>query len=105
MTVKVSYKLRDGAQSEGLTYSVADSRDRALLDEFGVRSSNGGWPGADADQTRSSSPVPQGGEPLSVILLHSGRPDRPRRRPLPTVGPGLDRGRKERRRKQEQGEL
>src|SRR5215475_7662220 len=39
--------LRDGAQREGLTYSVADKLAVArLLDEFGVAFIEGGWPGA-----------------------------------------------------------
>ena len=39
--------LRDGAQREGITYSVADKLAVArLLDEFGVRFIEGGWPGA-----------------------------------------------------------
>jgi 2-isopropylmalate synthase len=39
--------LRDGAQREGITYSVADKLAIArLLDEFGVGYIEGGWPGA-----------------------------------------------------------
>ncbi|HKD98323.1 MAG TPA: citramalate synthase [Micromonosporaceae bacterium] len=39
--------LRDGAQREGITYSVADKLAIArLLDEFGVAFIEGGWPGA-----------------------------------------------------------
>ena len=39
--------LRDGAQREGLTFSVADKLAIArLLDEFGVGFIEGGWPGA-----------------------------------------------------------
>jgi len=39
--------LRDGAQREGLTYSVADKLAVArLLDELGVAFIEGGWPGA-----------------------------------------------------------
>src|SRR5689334_3149613 len=39
--------LREGAQREGLTYSVADKRAVArLLDQFGWGCSEGGWPGA-----------------------------------------------------------
>src|SRR5258706_6305374 len=38
---------RDGAQREGLTYSVADKLAVArLLDQFGVGFIEGGWPGA-----------------------------------------------------------
>src|ERR1700730_4021901 len=44
--------LRDGAQREGITYSVADKLavDR-LLDELGVGFIEGGWPGAMAKDT------------------------------------------------------
>ena len=39
--------LRDGAQREGIAYSVADKLAVArLLDEFGVGFIEGGWPGA-----------------------------------------------------------
>ena len=39
--------LRDGAQREGITYSVADKLTVArLLDDFGVGFIEGGWPGA-----------------------------------------------------------
>src|SRR5512138_2270870 len=39
--------LRDGAQREGIGYSVADKLAVArLLDEFGVGFIEGGWPGA-----------------------------------------------------------
>jgi len=39
--------LRDGAQREGITYSVADKLAIArLLDDFGVGFIEGGWPGA-----------------------------------------------------------
>src|SRR5215213_11190805 len=39
--------LRDGAQREGITYSVVDKLAVArLLDEFGVGFVEGGWPGA-----------------------------------------------------------
>ena len=39
--------LRDGAQREGISYSVADKLAVArLLDQFGVAFIEGGWPGA-----------------------------------------------------------
>src|SRR5436305_7211268 len=39
--------LRDGAQAEGITYSVTDKLAVArLLDELGVGFIEGGWPGA-----------------------------------------------------------
>ena len=39
--------LRDGAQREGISYSVADKLAVArLLDELGVAYIEGGWPGA-----------------------------------------------------------
>jgi 2-isopropylmalate synthase len=48
MTVQVfDTSLRDGAQREGITYSVADKLAIArLLDELGVGFIEGGWPGA-----------------------------------------------------------
>src|SRR5690606_29970798 len=48
MTVQVyDTTLRDGAQREGISYSVADKLAVArLLDEFGVGFIEGGWPGA-----------------------------------------------------------
>ncbi len=39
--------LRDGAQREGISYSVEDKLAVArLLDQFGVEFIEGGWPGA-----------------------------------------------------------
>ena len=39
--------LRDGAQREGISYSVNDKLKVArLLDEYGVGFIEGGWPGA-----------------------------------------------------------
>ena len=39
--------LRDGAQREGISYSVSDKLAVArLLDELGVQFIEGGWPGA-----------------------------------------------------------
>ena len=39
--------LRDGAQREGISYSVADKLAIArLLDDYGVGFIEGGWPGA-----------------------------------------------------------
>jgi 2-isopropylmalate synthase len=48
MTIQVyDTTLRDGAQREGISYSVADKLAIAeLLDEFGVGFIEGGWPGA-----------------------------------------------------------
>src|ERR671938_852983 len=46
--------LRDGAQREGISYSVADKLAVArLLDEFGVGFIEGGWPGAMPKDTES----------------------------------------------------
>lgn len=44
--------LRDGAQQEGMQLSVSDKlRIAALLDEFGVTHIEGGWPGANPNDT------------------------------------------------------
>src|SRR5690349_22360087 len=44
--------LRDGAQREGITYSVVDKLAVArLLDELGVGFIEGGWPGANPKDT------------------------------------------------------
>ena len=44
--------LRDGSQQEGLNLSVADKLTIAgLLDELGVGSIEGGWPGANPTDT------------------------------------------------------
>ncbi|MFZ2427180.1 MAG: citramalate synthase, partial [Propioniciclava sp.] len=44
--------LRDGAQQEGLSLSVADKlRIAAYLDELGVNFIEGGWPGANPNDT------------------------------------------------------
>ena len=49
--------LRDGAQREGITYSVADKLAVArLLDELGVGFIEGGWPGAHAEGHRVLRP-------------------------------------------------
>lgn len=45
--------LRDGAQSEGITYSLADKMRIALeLDRFGVDFIEGGWPGSNPKDMR-----------------------------------------------------
>ena len=55
--------LRDGAQHEGITYSVADKLAIArLLDELGVGFIEGGWPGA-TPRTPSSSTGAHRAEP------------------------------------------
>src|SRR5688572_4349414 len=39
--------LRDGAQAEGISFSVADKlKIAARLDEFGIHFIEGGWPGS-----------------------------------------------------------
>ena len=39
--------LRDGAQAEGISFSVADKmRVARRLDEFGIHYIEGGWPGS-----------------------------------------------------------
>jgi 2-isopropylmalate synthase len=46
--------LRDGAQAEGISFSVADKVKIAhRLDEFGVAYIEGGWPGSNP-KTKSS---------------------------------------------------
>ena len=51
--------LRDGAQREGISYSVADKLAVArLLDQLGVGFIEGGWPGRACPRTPSSSPAP-----------------------------------------------
>ena len=53
--------LRDGAQREGITYSVADKLAVArLLDELGVGFIEGGWPGAMPKDTEFFAPAPRG---------------------------------------------
>ena len=47
--------LRDGAQTQGVDFSVEDKRQIALaLDALGVDYIEGGWPGANPTDTRSS---------------------------------------------------
>ena len=45
--------LRDGAQTQGVDFSVEDKRQIALaLDELGVDYIEGGWPGANPTDTQ-----------------------------------------------------
>ena len=48
MTVKIfDTTLRDGAQTEGISFSVEDKIKIAkLLDDFGLHYIEGGWPGS-----------------------------------------------------------
>ena len=56
--------LRDGAQREGIAYSVADKLAVArLLDELGVGFIEGGWPGAHAQGHRVLRAGPRGAGP------------------------------------------
>lgn len=52
--------LRDGAQTQGITFSVADKRRLAAeLDAFGIDYIEGGWPGANpTDDAFFASPLP-----------------------------------------------
>ncbi|MEQ1752551.1 MAG: citramalate synthase [Micropepsaceae bacterium] len=52
--------LRDGAQTQGVDFSVEDKRQIALaLDEFGLDYIEGGWPGANPTDTKFfSEPLP-----------------------------------------------
>ena len=45
--------LRDGAQTQGVDFSVQDKRQIAIaLDEFGLDYIEGGWPGANPTDTK-----------------------------------------------------
>src|SRR5947208_12628178 len=60
--------LRDGAQREGISYSVADKLAVArLLDELGVGFIEGGWPGALPKDTEFFARAADG----ELILKHA----------------------------------
>lgn len=62
--------LRDGAQREGITYSVADKIAVAtLLDELGVGFIEGGWPGAVPKDTEFFARAADGELPLTTSTL------------------------------------
>ncbi len=62
--------LRDGAQREGITYSVADKLAvAALLDELGVGFIEGGWPGAMPKDTEFFRRAANGELPLRTAAL------------------------------------
>lgn len=62
--------LRDGAQREGITYSVADKLAvAALLDELGVGFIEGGWPGALPKDTEFFARAAAGELPLRSASL------------------------------------
>ncbi|WP_037367164.1 citramalate synthase [Amycolatopsis orientalis] len=62
--------LRDGAQREGITYSVTDKLAVArLLDELGVGFIEGGWPGALPKDTEFFSRAAKGELPLKHAAL------------------------------------
>ncbi|GAA3575628.1 citramalate synthase [Amycolatopsis ultiminotia] len=62
--------LRDGAQREGITYSVADKIAVArLLDELGVGFIEGGWPGALPKDTEFFARAAKGELPLKHAAL------------------------------------
>ena len=60
--------LRDGAQQEGLRLSVADKiRIATLLDELGVNFIEGGWPGANPNDTEFFAAAARG----DLLLKHA----------------------------------
>src|SRR5882757_3847655 len=62
--------LRDGAQREGISYSVADKLAVArLLDEVGVGFIEGGWPGALPKDTEFFARAAAGELPLRHAAL------------------------------------
>ena len=62
--------LRDGAQREGISYSVADKIAVAtLLDELGVGFIEGGWPGAMPKDTEFFARAAAGELPLTTATL------------------------------------
>lgn len=62
--------LRDGAQREGITYSVADKLAVArLLDQLGVGFIEGGWPGALPKDTEFFARAAAGELPLTNAVL------------------------------------
>ena len=77
--------LRDGAQQEGLTLTVADKLAIAWrLDEIGVGFLEGGWPGAipkDAELSGGPAPNSSSATPPSQ---RSGQPGAPVRSPPTT---------------------
>ena len=71
--------LRDGAQREGISYSVVDKLAVArLLDEFGVGFIEGGWPGAMPKDTEFFRTGPHRAGPAArACSSRSARPARP----------------------------
>ncbi len=62
--------LRDGAQQEGLRLSVPDKLAIAgLLDEFGVHYIEGGWPGANPNDTAFFQAMADSEVPLKNATL------------------------------------
>ena len=86
--------LRDGAQTQGITFSVADKRRIAReLDELGVDYVEGGWPGANPTDDAFFAAAPKlaraklsafgmtrrsgrsaGNDPVLAALLDTGTP-------------------------------
>ena len=59
--------LRDGAQTQGVDFSVEDKRQIALaLDGLGIDYVEGGWPGANPTDTAFFAERP----PLTLSLIH-----------------------------------
>src|SRR4028118_2122969 len=62
--------LRDGSQQEGLNLSVADKLSIAgLLDELGVGYIEGGWPGANPNDTAFFAAMANGAQVLRHATL------------------------------------
>ena len=62
--------LRDGSQQEGLNLSVADKLTIAgLLDELGVGFIEGGWPGANPNDTAFFAAMAEGAYQLRNATL------------------------------------
>jgi 2-isopropylmalate synthase len=74
--------LRDGAQQEGLRLSVQDKlRIAGYLDELGVDYIEGGWPGANPNDTAFFAAATSGELTLKNATLTGGRRPADRRAP------------------------
>ena len=69
--------LRDGAQTQGISFSVADKHEIAkMLDALGVDFIEGGWPGANPTDSRFFDDAPQGLKACFVAFGMTARADR-----------------------------
>lgn len=69
--------LRDGAQTQGVSFSVQDKHEIALmLDKLGVDFIEGGWPGANPTDTRFFDDPPQNLNAQFVAFGMTARADR-----------------------------